>query len=203
MALVIKNLSANAGDIRASGSIPGSERFPWRRAWQPTPVFLSGESRGQMSLESSYSPVSQFSHSAVSDSLRPQELQHTRLAYSSLSPGVCSNSCPSSWWFHPTISSSFVPFPSWLQSFPAAKSCPMRQFFTSGGQIIGVLASASVLPMNIQYWFLWGFTGLISLQSKVLSRVCSNTTVQKHQYFSAQLSLWSNSYTHTWLLEKP
>ena len=106
-------------------------------------------------------------------------------------PGVCSNSCPLSWWCHPTISSSVIPFSSCLQSFPA-----------SGGQSIGVLASASVLPMNFQGWFPLGWTGWISFQSKGLSRVFSNTTVQKHQFFSTQLSLWSNSYP-TWLLEKP
>ena len=111
--------------------------------------------------------------------------------------------CPLSQWCHPAISSSVVPFSSCLQSFPASGSFPMSQFFTSGGQSIGVSASASVLPMNIQNWFSLGWTGWISLQSKALSRVFSNTTAQKHHFFSAQLYFWSNSYIHTRLLEKP
>ena len=135
-------------------------------------------------------PISsvQFSHSVMSDSLWPHRLQHTGLPFPPPSPGACSSSCPSSWWCHPTISSSLVPF-SCLQSFPASGSFPVSQFFTSGGQNIGVSASASVLPMNIQDWSLLGWTGWISLQSKGLSRVFSNTTVQKHQFFGAQLSL--------------
>ena len=112
-------------------------------------------------------------------------------------PGACSNSCPSSWWCHPTISSSVVPFFYCLQSCPASGSFPVSQFFTSGGQSIGVSASTSVLPMNIQDWFPLGWTGWISLQSKGLSRVFSNTTAQKHQFFHAQLSLQSNSHIHT------
>ena len=128
----------------------------------------------------------------VSDSLRLRGLQHTRLPCPSLSPRACSNSCPLNRRCHPTFLSSVVPFSSCLQSFPASGSFPMSQFFTSGGQSIGVSASASVLPMNIQDWSPLGWTGLISLQSKGLSRVFSNTTVQKHQFFSAQLSLWSN-----------
>jgi len=115
-------------------------------------------------------------------------LQHTRLPCPSPSSRACSNSCPLSRWCHPTISSSVIPFSSHLQSFPASGSFPMSQFFTSGDQIIGVSASASVLPMTIQHWFPLGWTGLISLQSKKLSRVF-NTTVQKHQFFGAQLSL--------------
>ena len=130
----------------------------------------------------------QFSHSVVSDSLQPHGLQHTRTSCASTTPGACSNSCPLSWWCHPTISSSAVPF-SRLQSFPASGSFQISQFFTSGGQRIGVSASASVLPMNIQDWFPLGLTGWISLQSKGLSRVFCNTTVQKHQFFGAQLSL--------------
>ena len=148
-------------------------------------------------------PYSQFSHSAVSNSLQPHGLQHTRLPCPSPTPGAYSNSCPLSWWCHPTISSSVVPFSSCLQSFPASGSTLMSQFFISGGQSIEVSASASVLPMNIQDWFPLGWTGLISLQSKGLSRVFSNTTVPKHQFFGAQPSLWSNSHIHTWLLEKP
>ena len=145
----------------------------------------------------------QFSCSAVSDSLWPPGMQHTRFSCLSRTPGVCSNSCLWSRWCHPIIPSSVVPFSSCLQSFPASGSFPMSQFFTSGGQSIGVSASASVLPMNIQDWFPLGLTDWISLQSKGLSRVFSNTTVQKHQFSSAQLSLWSNSHIHTWLLEKP
>ena len=134
-------------------------------------------------------------------SLQPHGLQHARLPCLSPTPGASSNSCPSSQWCHPTISSSVVPFSSCLQSFPTSGSFPMSQFFVSGGQRIG--ASGSVLPMNIQDWFPLGLTGLISLQSKGFSRVFSNTTVQKHQFFGAHLSLWSNSHIHTWLLEKP
>ena len=118
----------------------------------------------------------------------PHRLQHAKPPWPSPGPGVYSNSCPLSRWCHPTISSSVVPFSSCLLSFPASGSFQMSQFFTSGGQSIGVSASASVLPMNIQDWFSW-CTGWISLQSKGLSRVFSNTTVQKHQFFSTQLSL--------------
>ena len=131
----------------------------------------------------------QFSCSVVSDSLQLHGLQHTRFPCLSPIPGASSNSNPSSQWCHPTISSSVVPFSSCLQSFPASGSFPMSQFFTSGGQSTGFSASASVLPMNIQNGFPLGLTGLISLQSKGLSRVFSNTTVQKHQFFGAQLSL--------------
>ena len=131
----------------------------------------------------------QFSRSVVSDSLWPHGLQHARLPCPSPIPRAYSNSCPLCWWCHPTISSSVVPFSSHLQSFPASGSFPMSQFFVSGGQSIGVSTSASVLPMNIQDWFPLGWTGWISLQSKGLSRVFSNTTVQNHQFFSIQLSL--------------
>ena len=145
----------------------------------------------------------QFSHSVVSNSLRPRELQHARPPCPSPTPGVHSNSCPSNRWCHPAMSSSVVPFSSWLQFFSASGSFPMSQFFTSGGQSIGLWASASVLPMNIQDWFPLGLTDWISLQSKGLSRVFSNTTVQKHQFFGPQLSSQSNSHIHTWPLEKP
>ena len=146
----------------------------------------------------------QFSHSVVSDSLWPHESQHARPPCLSPTPGVHSNSCPSSWWCHPAISPSIVPFTSCPQSLPASGSFQMSQFFPSGGQSIGVSASTLVLPMSIRDWFLLGLTGWISLQSKGLSRVFSNTTVQKHQFFSAQLSLWmSDSHIHIWLLEKP
>ena len=131
----------------------------------------------------------QFSRSVVSNSLWPHGLQHTRLPYPSPTPRAYSNSCPSRRWCHPTTSSSVIPFSSWLQSFPASGSFPMSHFFTSGGQSMGASASASVLPMNIQDWFPLGLTSLISFLSKGLSRVFSNTTVQRYQIFSAQLSL--------------
>ena len=131
----------------------------------------------------------QFSHSVMSNSLRPHGLQHARPPCPSPTPGVYSSSCPLSQWCHPTISSPVIPFSSHLQSFPASGSFQMNQLFTAGGQSIGASASTSVLPMNIQDWFPLGLTGRISLQSKGLSRVFSNTTVQKHQFFSAQLSL--------------
>ena len=143
----------------------------------------------------------QFSHSVMSDSLRPHGLQHARPPWQSPAPRGYSNSCPLSRWCHPTISSYVVPF-SRLQTFPALGSLQMSQFFASGGQRIGVSALVSVLPMNIQDWFPLGWSSWIFLQSKGLSRVFSNTTVQKHQFFSAQLSLWSNSHIHTWVLEK-
>ena len=138
----------------------------------------------------------------MSNSLQPHELQYARSPCPSPTPGAYSNSCPSSWWCHPTISSSVIPFFSRLQSFLASGSFQMSQLFAWGDQSIGVSVSASVLPMNIQDWFPLRWTGWISLQSKGLSRVFSNTTVQKHQFFSAQLSLWSNSHIHTWLLVK-
>ena len=145
----------------------------------------------------------QFSHSVMSNSLRPHESQHARPPCPSPTPRVHSNSCPSSQWCHQAISSSVVPFSSCPQSLPASGSFPMSELFTSGGQSIGVSALASVLPMNTQDWSPLGWTGWISLQSKGLLRVFSNTTVQKHQFFSAQLSSQSNSHIHTWLLEKP
>ena len=140
----------------------------------------------------------QFSPSVV---LRPHGLQHTRPPCPLPNPGACSNSSPLSRWCHPTISSSVIPFSSRLQSFPASGSCQMSQFFTSGRQSIGVSASTSVLPMNTQDWFPLGWTGWISLQSKGLSRVFSNTTVQKHQFFGAQFSL--GLYKYQWWLPSP
>ena len=145
----------------------------------------------------------QFSCSVMSDSLQQHGLQHSRLLCPSPTSGACLNSCPSSRWCHPTISSSVIPFFSHLQSFPASGSFPMSQFFASGGQSIRVSASTSVLPMNTQDWSPLGWTGWISLQSRGLSRVFSNTTVQKHQFFSTQLSFSSNFHIHTWPLEKP
>ena len=131
----------------------------------------------------------QFSHSVVSDSLRPHGLQHARPPCLSPTPRVHPNPCPSSWWCHPNISFSVIPLSLCPQSLPASGSFPMSQLFPSGSQHIGVSASTSVLPMNTQEWSPLGWTGWISLQSKGLSRVFSNTTVQKHQFFSAQLSL--------------
>ena len=149
-------------------------------------------------------PSVQFSSvTVVSDSLQPHEPQHARPPHPSPTPRVYSNSCPSSWWFHPAISSSVVPFSSCLQSFPVSGSFPMRQLSVWCGQSTGVSASASVLPMNTQDWSPLGWTGCISLQSKGLSRVFSNTIVQKHQFFSTQLSSRSNFHIHTWPLEKP
>ena len=137
----------------------------------------------------SHFPSVQFSRSVMSDSLRPRGPQHTRTPCPSPTRGIYSNSCPLSQWCHPAISSSIVPFSSCLQSFPTSGSFQMIQFFPSGSQSIGVSASASVLPMNIQDWLPLGWTGWISLQSKGLSRVFPNTTVQKHQFFSSQLFL--------------
>ena len=131
----------------------------------------------------------QFRCSVMSEYLQVCELQHARPPCPSPTPGACSNPCPSSQWCHPTISASVVPFTSCLQSFPASGSFPVSQFFPSGGQSIGVSVSASVLPKNIQVWSPSGWTGLISLQSKGLSRVFSSTTVQNLQFFGAQLSL--------------
>ena len=144
-----------------------------------------------------------FSRSVVSDSLRHHELQHTRPPCPSPTPRVHSNSCPSSPWCHPTISSSVILFSSCPQSLPASESFPMSQLFTSGGQSTGVSALASFLPKNIQGWSPLEWTDWISLQSKGLSRVFSNTTVQNHQFFVTQLSSQSNSHIHTWPLEKP
>ena len=139
----------------------------------------------------------QFSHSVVSNLLQPHGLKLTRLPCPSPTPKFCSNSCPLSQWCHLTISSPIFFFSYCLQSFQASRSFPMSQYFPSGDQSIGVSASASVLPVNIQDWFSFRLTGLISLQSKGLSRVFSNTTVQKHQFFSAQPFLWSNPHIHT------
>ena len=144
----------------------------------------------------------QFSHSVMSDSLWPHESQHARPPCPSPTPGGYPNSCLLSWWCHPAISSSVIPFSSGPQSLPASGSFPMSQLFAWGGQSIRVSASASVLPMNNQDWFL-GWNGWISLQSKWLSRVFSNTTVQKHQFFGTQLSSLSNSHIYTWPLETP
>ena len=129
--------------------------------------------------------------------LWPHGLQHSRFPCFPLSSGVCSNSCPLSWWCYLTISSSVSPFSFCLQSFPASGSFPVSQLFASGGQSIGASASASVLSVNIQGWFPLELTGFISLQSKGLSRVFSSTTTQKHRFFGTQPSLWSNSDIRT------
>ena len=144
----------------------------------------------------------QFSRSVMSNSLQPHGLQHTRLPCPSATPGAYTNSTPSSQWCHQTISSLFVNF-SCLQPFLTSGSFQTSQFFPLDGQSIGISALASDLPTNIQDWLHLGLTGWISLQSKELSRAFPNTTVQKHQFFSAQLSLYSNSHIHAWLLEKP
>ena len=142
-----------------------------------------------------------FSHSVLSDSLRPCRLQHARYLCSPLSPRVCSNSCPLGWSCRLTIWSSAVHFSFCLQYFPASRSFPMSQLVTSGGHSIG--ASATVLPMNIQGWFPLGLTGFISLLTKELSRVFYSTTFWRHQFFSIQPSLWSISHICVWPLEKP
>ena len=156
-------------------------------------------------MNHSYLTISraQLSRSVMSHSLQPHELQHARPPCPSPTPGVHSNSCPSSWWCHPAISSSVVPFSSCPQSLPASESFPMSQLLAWGGQSIGVSALASVLPKKSQGWSPSEWTSWISLQSKGLSRVFSNTTVQKHQYFGAQPSSQSNSHIHTWPLEEP
>ena len=158
------------------------------------PADLSSASLPELSLL--ILDLVQFSCSVMSDSLWPHGLQHTRPPCPSPTPGVYSHSCPLSQWCHPTISSSVIPFSSCLQSFLASGSFQMSQFYASFGQSIGVSASVSVLPMNIQDWSPLGWTGWISLQSKGLSRVFSDTTVQKHQFFSAQLSLLTTNLSH-------
>ena len=145
----------------------------------------------------------QFSHSVVSDSLWPHGLEHARPPCPSPTPRVHSNSCPLSRWCHPAVSSSVIPFSSCPQSLPASGSFPVTQLFAWGGQSTGVKASASFLPKNTKGWSPLEWTGWISLQSKGLSGDFCNTTVQKHQFFGAQLSSQSNSHIHTWPLEKP
>ena len=154
-------------------------------------------------MASSYFSSVQFNHWVVSNPLRPHDLQHSRPPCPSPTPRVHPNPCSLNQWCHPTISSSLVLFSSCPQSFPASGSFPISQLFAWGGQSIGVSALASVLPKNTQDWSPLGWTGWISLQSRGLSRVFSNTTVQKHQFFSAQPSSQSNSHIHTWTLEKP
>ena len=194
--------------------------YPSKEYWSRWPFLSPGDlsdlgiEPGSPTLQADTLPLSnlgspiyiysvQFSLSVVSDSLRPHELQHARSLCPSPTPGVHSNSCPLSQWCHPAISSSGVPFSSCPQSLPASDSFPMSQLFTWGGQNTGVSALASFLPKKSQGWSPSEWTGWISLEPKGLSRVFSNTTVQKHQFFSAQLSSQSNSHIHTWLLEKP
>ena len=145
----------------------------------------------------------QISHSVMSNSLQPHESQHARPPCPSPTPGVHSDSRPSSQWYHPAISSSVIPFSSCPQSLPASESFPMSQLFASGGQSTGVSALASFLPKKSQGWSPLEWTGWNSLPSKGLSRVFSNTTVQKHQFFGTQPSSQSNSHIHTWPQEKP
>ena len=166
------------------------------------PSFMTWMDRRDLRFPRWHSSV-QFSCSVASDSLRPHESQHAGPPCPSPTPGVHPDSRPLSQWWHPAISPSVVPFSSCPQSLPAPGSFQISQLFASGGQSIGVSASAPVLPMNIQDWSPLGWTGWISLQSKGLSRFFSNTTVQKHQFFSTQLSSQSNSHIHTWPLEKP
>ena len=174
-------------------TVPPTANFIIPRGWK---VLLCIYSQNFGEIGSSV----QFSHSVVSDSLQPHESQHTRPPGPSPTPRVYPNPYPSSQWCHPAISSSVIPFSSCPQ---ALGSFPMSQLVAWGSQSIGVSASTSVLPMNTQDWSPLGWTGWIFLQSKGLSRVFSNTRVQKHQFFSAQLSSQSNSHIHTWLLEKP
>ena len=164
-------------------------------SFYPQSFPASGTSRSQMFSSA------QFSRSVMSTSFQPHGLQHARLPCPSPTPGTCSNSCLSSQWCHPTISPSVIPLSSCLQSFSASGSFPRSQFFASDGQSIGVSASASVLPMNTHDWFPLGLTGSISLQFKGLSSLLQHHN-SKHHFFSAQLSLQSNSHIHMWLLEK-
>ena len=168
----------------------------WPSDWE---IYFKHDKNQNKYWHTQFSSVTQ----SCSNSFQLHEPQHARPPCWSPTPRVYTNSSPLSRWCHPTISSSVVPFSSCPQSFPALGSFPMSQLFASGGQSIGISASSSALPMNTQDWSPLGWTGWISLQSKGLSRVFSNTTVQKHQFFSSQLSLWSNSHIHTWLLEKP
>ena len=177
--------------------------IPFLRYKNYCPVILRREKRKALQTLSFCRSISQFSCSVVSDSLPPYESQHARPPCPSPSPGVHSDPRPSSPWCHPAISSSVVPFSSCPQSLPASQSFPMSQLFTWGGQSTGASALASFLPKKSQGWSPLGWTGWIFLQAKGLSRVSSNTTVQKHQFFGTQLSSQSNSHIHTWPLEKP
>ena len=191
---------------RTGGCLPGS-KDPIRRKCVQHSFFMAQSIRTFCTQEPLSGPWRasiqsvRFSRSVVSDTLQPHGLQDARLPCPSSNPGAHSNSCLSSQWCHPTMSSSVIPFASCLQSFSASESFLMSQFFASGGQSIGASASASVLPMNIQDWFTLGLTDWIFLHYRGLSRVFSNTTVKKHQLFVTQPALWSNSHIHTWQLE--
>ena len=214
--LPLFNQAGNFHD--SSGTLPPTKTWLLSlKLWAINNGFyhLSKASNAQLSSKFSFEDFSdlnpwpdtvrmcQFSRSVVSDSLRPHESQHARSPCPSQTPGVYSNSCPSSRWCHPAISSSVIPFSSCPQSLPASGSFPTSQLVTWGGQSTGVSASPSVLPMNTQDWSPLRWTGWISLQLKGLSRVFSNTIVQKHQFFGTQLSSQSNFHIHTWPLEKP
>ena len=173
----------------------------WAAKWMETPFTNIGQCVNGDQLWKLWSD--QISRSVVSDSLRPHESLHARPPCPSPTPGVHPDSCPSSQWCHPAISSSVIPFSSCPQSLPASEPFPMSQLFAWGGQSTGVSTLASFLPKKSQGWSPSERTGWISLQSKGLPRVFSNTTVQKHQFFSAQPSSQSNSHIHTWPLEKP
>jgi len=214
-----KESACQCRKCKRHGFHPWVTKIPWRRKWQPTPVFLPGKSPWTEKPGELHGPWGrkesdttkrlstdhhQFSSVTQSYStLKSHGLQDARPPCPSPTPRVYPNSCPLSQWCHPTISSSVIPFFSCPQSLPASESFPMSQIFARGGQSIGVSTSASVLPMNTQDWTPLGWTGWISLLSKGLSRVFSNTTVQKHQFFITQLSLQSNSHIHTWPQEKP
>ena len=198
---ILKNMAQSLGqedpleEVMATHSSILAWRIPWREE-SGRLQYIGSQKVGHEWSDLALTPRSfqsekgiQFSHSVVSDSLQPHEPQHARSPCPSPTPRVHPNPCPLSRWCHPTISSSVVAFSSCPQSLPASGSFQMSQLFASGGQSIRVSASTSVLPMNIQGWFPLGWTGWISLQSMGLSRLFSNTTVQKHQFFCAQLSL--------------
>ena len=187
--------------LRISGKL-GIIHFSWKIIFPLKCIFLTSRITEFAFLLFYFSSV-HFSHSVMSDSLRPHESQHARPPCSSPTLTVHSDSCPSSQWCHPAISSSVVPFSYCPQSLPASESFPMSQLFIWGGQSTGVSASASFPPKKSQGWSPSEWTGWISLQSKGFSRVFSNTTVQKHQFFGAQPSSQSNYHIHTWPLEKP
>ena len=189
--------------------VPGAARTPVTQAAAPPPhLAIKGQTQvlqGSLRSKPQWTTHMQFStvKSLSSVRLRPQGLQQARPLCPLPTSRVYPNSCLLNQWYHPTMSTSVVPFSTCPQSSPASVSFQISQFFASGSQSIGVSASSSVLPMNTQDWSPLGWTGWISLQSKRLSRVFSNTPVQKHQFFGSQLSLQSNPHIHTWLLEKP